>query len=578
MRHSFASERIKEEESIWLFKIRESVELLHPDYNTDINMLRRPFTSPGYHTLIKEAEYIHPIRETLDYALAILDSGEALYRERAFDALRTVLSLQDQQPDSPTFGIWSWFWEEPLAQMSPPDWNWADFCGKRLLLILIRHSTIIPDDLISLMKKAIIGSCEAIMKRNVGPDYTNIAIMGAFVTLIAGELMLEQRYVDYGLARLRRLYDYTIQSGAFLEYNSPAYTTLAILDLSVLAALTQTEEALTLTNELLDVTWKTVAEHFHPYLKQWSGPHARSYQSFLSLSHLSFLYMACGGQIPLIEEDQFIYNSEWYCHGVRCPESWRQLFTDINVREVVQALPEYPEFATRVAYTYLTPDYALGSFNHNVMWNQCRNLLAYARTEEGECSYMRLRFLHDDYDFCSAVFKSEQKKSSVLFGFQFALDGGDTHVNLDPIHGRMMASDLRVRIEIGYSGMAPECLAINEDTVEAVLGTTIMSVRSLYGAMDGFGPFRWEITEEGSTKLLDYVLYQGERAEIDFHTMEEALLLFSLTFSKHAERLESGAAVSPSEHAVQASLATPEQLISLTLGKKPANRTVLLHS
>ncbi|TXK71722.1 hypothetical protein [Paenibacillus sp. N3.4] len=557
----------------------EVIERKHSDYNEENSMLRRPFTSPGYHTTIKEAEYVHPIIAALDYALAILDSGDELHRERAFNTLRTVLSLQDQQPDSPTFGIWSWFWEEPLAKMSPPDWNWADFCGKRLLLTMIRHGDILPEDLVNLMKKAVSNSCEAIIKRNVGPDYTNIAIMGAFVTLIAGELMQEARYVEYGLARLQRLYDYTLQSGAFLEYNSPTYTTVAILDLSVLAVYTQTEEALNLTNELLDITWKMVSEHFHPLLKQWSGPHARSYHTFLAPSHLSFLYMACGGEIPFIDEDQFDYDPGWYCHGVRCPDRWLHLFTNIGVREVVQSLPESPEFQTRTAYTYMTRDYALGSFNHNVMWNQCRNLMAFVRTDEGERGYMRLRFLHDGYDFCSAVFKSEQKKSSVLFGIQFALDGGDTHVSLDPVHGRIQASDLRVRLEIGFSGRAPECVAITEDTVEAAMGSTTMTVRSLYGAMDGFGPFRWEIAQEESTVCLDYVLYQGDRTEIDFNAMEEGLFLFSLTLSEPAERVESGAMVSPSEHTVQASsLETPEQPISLTLKKKPANRIVLFHS
>ena len=33
-----------------------------------------------------------------------------------------VLSLQDTDPSSKTYGIWPWLLEEPLEQMSPPDW------------------------------------------------------------------------------------------------------------------------------------------------------------------------------------------------------------------------------------------------------------------------------------------------------------------------------------------------------------------------------------------------------------------------------------------------------------------------
>jgi hypothetical protein len=34
------------------------------------------------------------------------------------------------------YGIWPWLAEESLAEMAPPDWNWADFCGMRLALVL----------------------------------------------------------------------------------------------------------------------------------------------------------------------------------------------------------------------------------------------------------------------------------------------------------------------------------------------------------------------------------------------------------------------------------------------------------
>lgn len=36
-----------------------------------------------------------------------------------------------------TIGIWAWTYEEPLSQMCPPDWNWADFIG--VSLELVRH-------------------------------------------------------------------------------------------------------------------------------------------------------------------------------------------------------------------------------------------------------------------------------------------------------------------------------------------------------------------------------------------------------------------------------------------------------
>lgn len=169
-------------------------------------------------------------------------------------------------------------------------------------------------------------------------------------------------------------------------------------------------------------------------------------------------------------------------------------------------------------------------------------------------------------------------QASVLYGIQFALDGGDTHVNLDPIQGRMTASDLRIRMEIGSSAAPPSWTRVGEGAFQTIVGKTNISVRSLYGAMDGFGPFRWETAVDGTTVRLDYVLYQGEPAEIDFHAMEEALFLFGLSLSEH-DGTQPEALVSPREHVVHASLATEaaDRPITLTLARKPAIRTNLFH-
>ncbi|WJH32833.1 hypothetical protein N6H14_21530 [Paenibacillus sp. CC-CFT747] len=265
----------------------KALEEREPDYNASIRMLRRPFSSPGYHTTIKQADYVHPTRETVQYAVALLDSGQDTWRERAFSILEQIVSLQDDDPASPTYGIWSWFYEEPLSQMAPPDWNWADFCGKQLVLADVRHGASFPPALRAAVKKAIYNSCEAIIKRNVGPEYTNIAIMGAFVTLIAGEHFREEKFRLYGFDRLERFYRHTKEQGTFQEYNSPTYTIVAIEELSSIATETESPEARAMIEELLDGAWEMAAYHFHPAVKQWAGPHSRSYDKLLPPEKLS---------------------------------------------------------------------------------------------------------------------------------------------------------------------------------------------------------------------------------------------------------------------------------------------------
>ena len=107
------------------------------NYDASAQMLRTPYSSPGYHTTLKDG-FVHGTRNSLDYAVA----SARLRRRRAAPArraiLRRVIALQDQDPNSRTYGIWSWFLEEPLDKMSPPDWNWADFCGTQLLQVAHR--------------------------------------------------------------------------------------------------------------------------------------------------------------------------------------------------------------------------------------------------------------------------------------------------------------------------------------------------------------------------------------------------------------------------------------------------------
>ncbi len=96
---------------------------------------------------------MHPARTALDYTLALLRSDEATYHRRAADVIASVLTLQDTDPVSATYGIWPWLAEECLAEMSPPDWNWADFCGMRLALA--DHTDKLPGALVTAMRASL---------------------------------------------------------------------------------------------------------------------------------------------------------------------------------------------------------------------------------------------------------------------------------------------------------------------------------------------------------------------------------------------------------------------------------------
>ena len=506
---------------------------LAPRYDPDIRMLRSPFSSPGYHTTLKQAGFIHSTRDSLSYALGLLDTGLACYEQRAFDIIRQVISLQDTDRSHDTFGIWSWFYEEPLEQMAPPDWNWADFCGSRLVQAISRHGQRFPEALREDTIRAVDYACEAIIKRDVGPDYTNIAIIGAFVTRIAGEQLGRSDYAEYGLERLSRLHAHTMQRGAFQEYNSPVYTYIAILELSKLHTETADSRVKALTGELLDLTWRTVAGYYHPATAQWSGPHSRCYETLLGDQSKAFLQLATGGKVLFFPWEELPYEEEWYKSGFSCPAAYLEAFTIPAVKEIRQLYEGNEEAGSgKWAVTYMTPHVSIGSFTCSDLWNQRRPLLAYA-DNHGQPAYIRLRCLHDGYDYCSARFKSQQDKGHLLFGIDFITDGGDTHPNLDRTGGVTQAGDLRLRLEIGgcLDGITAES---TEEGARILIGGAEFILTTWFAAFSGHEgaqrSWAWEVrkAEEEGRIDVDMVLYSGPRKSINFTSLQQAAMVFSL--------------------------------------------------
>ncbi|MBC8103761.1 MAG: hypothetical protein H7Z41_14395, partial [Cytophagales bacterium] len=215
---------------------------LNAQYDPAEKMLRTRLSTPGYHSKLK-AGMVHSTRDSLSYAAALLDTGDPALVQRGQDIISRVIALQDQDPESKTYGIWSWFLEETLAEMSPPDWNWADFCGVPLLQAVLYHRATLPADLTARIDAAIHHAAASIRKRNVGPDYTNIAVMGTYVTLIAAETYDDADLKQYAMARLRRFHDYSVENGGFTEYNSPNYTITALSELGRLRLHVRDEEA-----------------------------------------------------------------------------------------------------------------------------------------------------------------------------------------------------------------------------------------------------------------------------------------------------------------------------------------------
>lgn len=404
----------------------------------------------NYHTNLYCCD-VHSTREAFMYANALLKSGEEADRLRAIDVLRHVAALQDKDPASATFGIWSWYMEEPLEKMSPPDWNWADFCGKEILQALACYAGRLPQDLIDLLRETLRCACLSIFRRNMHPGYTNISIMGSYVTLHAGQLLDWPEMFAYGRSRFEKSWAYTLANGTFAEYNSATYTTVAIEDLSRIHAHIEDAQVHRMAEDMLDVAWRTVAEHFHAPTRQWTGPNARSYTWLTSDATLSFLRNALDNGEALICDERYVYDPAWAYVDIRCPEKYRDAFVhcrphDVNIGFTTGASIDSPRNA--IAIAHITQAYTLSSWAVTSTWNQRRNLTGYWGGDKPR--FINATILHNLYDFSSGMFVTAQKDGHALVAASMYTDGGDTHPSLDMIQNETItAYDLRVRIELG---------------------------------------------------------------------------------------------------------------------------------
>jgi hypothetical protein len=317
--------------------------------------------------------------------------------------------------------------------------------------------------------------------------------------------------------------------GTFVEFNSPCYTPITIEELHHIHEETNDPVSIRLTELLLHIAWKMVAERYHPRTKEWAGPHSRSYTPMLNRSSLEYAII------------RHVFEKDPDPQEVCCPEELLPYFSLEEERDFRCPIFDEEEMGYQsYATTYMHEDYCLGSFTKDMMWNQRENLIAYV-DNQGRAAYIQLRFLKDGMDFSSAVFTGVQDKSDIVFGINMALNFGDWHPVLDPVNGVFEAEDLRIRIEIGGYIEGVDCFSGNKLDYDAavVIGGQTLRVKQLSTFSD-MGVPRIAITrsEQEGTLGIDYIIYEGPRKEFNFHEWNQAAWVFLFTLSAQAEELQ----------------------------------------
>ena len=491
-----------------------------------------------YHTGMADSD-VHVIVKSSKYARELICTGTN--PELGEKIFKKVISLQDSETDSKTYGLWPYFMEEKLSEMDEPDKNMAGFNSREMLEVIYDAAERISDELRERMISSMKRACSLIIKRNEGVQYTNVAFLESLVLCCCGELLNDQNILNAGRNKLRKSLGFINYQGSVFEHNSPCYSILCIKDIGNILKYVKDAEVIFYAEQINDYLWKCLAEHFDYKNLQLGGPQCRAYDDYIDNESLQVIMAACA------LEDKFENHpmAPEGLHRVKisavCPEKYIPYFSGDKVwgnsQRVIMRGFNYPYFAFSQAINHYRGDgFTLGTFNREELWNQRRPFLSYIDGEKKPYCF-RVKCYHDGFDFSSAVLHCVQKEGKVLGNVNFSSDRGDTHIGLDLVRDTTIdAEDLRIIFEISGDVEALN-FEKDENGVKIKVGNVPIKISHIYTK---FGDYPIETKIEKTDECLRYsiILYNGEKKKINFGVMEEAISAFGIemgSISKHSE-------------------------------------------
>ncbi|MBD5782452.1 hypothetical protein IEN85_23340 [Pelagicoccus sp. NFK12] len=230
-----------------------------------------------------DAHTHHNVRSTGWYAVALLERDGPGDRERAAQALRSILTQQIDAPGEPWHATFYRSPEEPHIPLFPELWrdydiNWRQFVGVAFALCIIEFEDKLPADLTPKLLASIELALEGeIASGRLRPDYTNIALMQAFLLDFVGHRLdrpdWREKATEWAVA-VAEAYD---EHSAFEEFNSPTYYGVDFMGLTLWRKYARDSQIREIGARLEAELWRDTAEFYHAGMRNLCGPYDRSY-------------------------------------------------------------------------------------------------------------------------------------------------------------------------------------------------------------------------------------------------------------------------------------------------------------
>lgn len=363
----------------------------------------------------------HLLRESCFYAFSLLRRGNEEDIPRAARILELTLPKQNLDQDSPYWAGFTCEFEQDWATWPRPDENWVQFLGMifAYILQLDRETPCLYYNLRQRLTEAFRLTVLATIRRNVGPDYTNIALLSAAVAAAGATLLQMENAEAFALEKLSQVLTRVQPSGCFEEYLSPTYYGASLFALYSVEAFADTACIQKAANQLIELMWNDIDRAYHPATGQLGGPQARAYGDDLHqyAAYLKYyLYLALNGEYPLNEVESH-HSHDCSPLGIVSTHVVHHRLTTERTGERFSriALPVVSWESPKVLCQYQSEVLSFGTVNDQNDFGQRRNLLAYWVVKETGVTGVCKGHYYSQHDCLrSSVFFSNQHNRGAL--------------------------------------------------------------------------------------------------------------------------------------------------------------------
>ncbi len=335
----------------------------------------------------------HGTRSATFHTIGMLLRNRAADRENAQMIIRELLDLQYNTPGEPFHGVW-----RTGVSTDRRDQNWREFVGTGLIVAREHFGEVMAPDLIRDIDAALVRAAEGAIQRDVSPEYTNIALMSAFLLDYTGHLVSNPGFRERGRSKAGAILDLFSRYNTFTEFNSPTYYGVNLMALGMWRELGKSVELRDGARTIESALWADIARFYHAGLKNLCGPYTRSYgMDMTRYNALLGMCIAMGlegpehAPVPQTKERPF----EW---------AYAPLFALLNVQPPEDVMPAFKTFGEprhllkRIPYrdrvfqaqALLETDWMMGASTGMLRrWEQlCPGTVHWSATPGGELSWL----------------------------------------------------------------------------------------------------------------------------------------------------------------------------------------------